>query len=204
LRNHYHALRPLRIVLDTACEPWRRQFAALLANVRCELIDDVDINGTSLGTTADSSNRVKSAGALPHDPALETRRAAQHPPALPCSALAAQVVAAEAHFGLCVSDDGQSLTLVDERGSAVETSLLARALAAAAGSTICVDSNSSPESAYLAIRAASAGVGASAGPRVWFADRDPPVADSLAAVTALLVLLSQSDRRVSEVLAENV
>jgi hypothetical protein len=75
-------------------------------------------------------------------------------------------------------------------------------LAAASGATAHLDNSDVPESTYLAMHAARAGVGC-AGLRIWFADQYPPTADPLAAVTALLVLLSHSDRGLSEVLDED-
>ena len=167
LRYHYHALRPLRIVLDTACEPWRQQFSGLLETVRCELFEYV--------------------GASPR------------PPALPCS-LGQYVVETSSHLGLWIGDDGGSLAVVDELGQPSELSQLAATLAAASGSAAHLGTTEVPEAAYLAMHAARAGVGCCAGARIWFADEYPPAADPLAAVTALLVLLSQSDRGLSEVL----
>lgn len=196
LRNHYHALRPLRIVLDTACEPWRQQFSGLLETVRCELIEFVGANETPpverlLGATA----------GLPRS--VSSRLASRRPPALPCSALGQHVVDTTSHLGISIGDDGGSLAVVDEHGQTIKLPRLAATLAAASGSELHIDQTDVPESAYLAMHAARAGVGCCAGSRIWFADDYPPLADPLAAITALLVLLSQSDRGLSEVLDEN-
>ncbi len=195
LRNHYHALRPLRIVLDTACEPWRQQFSGLLETVRCELFEYVGAKQTPLfekshGATADLPSSASSGLASPR------------PPALPCS-LGQYVVETSSHLGLWIGDDGATLAVVDELGQPIQLSQLAATLAAASGSELHINHTDVPESAYLAIHAARAGVGCCAGARIWFADAYPPLADPLAAVTALLVLLSQSDRGLSEVLEAN-
>jgi phosphomannomutase len=178
LRNHYHALRPLRIVLDTACEPWRQQFSGLLKTVRCEL-NPARATQATVPSLSDSS------------------------PALPCSALGQHVIETSSHLGLWIADDGGSLAVVDEHGQRIELPRLAATLAAASGSELHIDQTDVSESAYLAMHAARAGVGCCAGSRIWFADEYPPLADPLAAITALLVLLSQSDRGLSEVLDEN-
>ncbi|MBX9787750.1 MAG: hypothetical protein K2Y37_02450 [Pirellulales bacterium] len=209
LRSYYHALRPLRIVLDTACEPWRQQFSALLDAVRCELIPaGTDLRNagearTTLGSTAGLSSSAKRMRELTGDAYIARRLISSAPPALPCPALGTQVVESSAHMGLWVSDDGQSLVVVDEQGAEVCLSRIAVALATASSTTAHIEPTDIPETAYLALRAARAGVGAGGGSRLWFADRYPPLADPLAAVTVLLVLLSQSDRALSEVLDAN-
>ena len=195
LRNHYHALRPLRIVLDTACEPWRQQFSGLLETVRCELIEYVGAKETtlldkSLGATADLPSSASSG--------LASRR----PPTLPRS-LGQHVVETSSHLGIWIGDDGGSIAVFDEQGREIELSELAATFAAASGSATHIDRTDVPESVYLAMHAGRAGVGCCNGSRIWFADQYPPAADPLAAVTALLVLLSQSDRRLSEVLEAN-
>jgi len=203
LRNHYHALRPFRIVLDTACEPWRQQFIGLLETVRCELIAIVGVNDMLLGATAGLPSSASSRHALSVDSASASGLTSRRPSALPCSALGEQVVDSSSHMGFWIGDDGGSLAVVDEQGREIELSRLATTLAAASGTAVHFDRTDVPESAYLAMHAARAGVGCCAGSRIWFADQYPPLADPLAAVTALLVLLSQSDRGLSEALEEN-
>ncbi|MGD9644079.1 MAG: hypothetical protein AB7U73_00095 [Pirellulales bacterium] len=198
LGSHYHALRPLRIVLETACTPWRKQFAELLAQVRCELIDAAEQVDAEQGGVARLPGMSKEAE-LASPAAQAPCPAAPLPPALPCSRLALRVVECQAHLGIAIGDDGQSLAIVDDYGSVIENARLAAALAEAAGGQAHVDSALPPERFYADMRTTGAGVGVSAAARVWFADRDPPVADPLAAVAALLVLLSQSDRPVSAV-----
>lgn len=195
LRYHYHAIRPLRIVLDTACEPWRQQFSGLLETVCCELIEFVGAEETApskrtLGATAGLRSSAASLTA-----SLRT-------PALLCS-LGQYVVETSSHLGLWIGDDGGSLAVVDELGQPSELSQLAATLATASGGAAHLGATEVPEAAYLAMHAARAGVGCCSGARVWFADQYPPAADPLAAVTALLVLLSQSDRGLSEVLEAN-
>ena len=196
LRGHYHALRPLRIVLDTACEPWRQQFSGLLDAVRCEVIP-ASVNRSAAREGCNPKPLLGKPAVAPIG-----LKESSPPPFLPCPALGNHVVSCCAHLGLWIGDDGQSLVVVDERGDAVRLSRIATALAAASGTTARVEVSDIPETAYRALHAARAGVGSGGGSRIWFADRYPPLADPLAAVTALLVLLSQSDRALSEVLDE--
>jgi hypothetical protein len=167
-----------------------------LKTVRCELIEFVGANESTLYDKSQGAT-----AALPSSAACAS--AASRSPAPPCAALSQHVVETSSHLGISIGDDGGSLAVVDEHGQRIELPRLAATLAAASGSELHIAQTNVPESAYLAVHAARAGVGCCAGSRIWFADEYPPLADPLAALTALLVLLSQSDRGLSEVLDED-
>ena len=183
LADQYHALRPLRILLDTRCAPLLGYLRRLTEPVACEVLS--------------------AAG-----PAK----------------LGEEVIARAAHFGLSVLDDGEVCRSCDERGREVPGErlllLLAREqLRQSPGRSIVVEPDTSPQT--LSTLAAWGGRPVVAGPRraaidaamrqtlavfgggpsgrFWFtAAQTAP--DALRAVTQLLVLLSRSDRRFSEVL----
>lgn len=141
LAEQYHALRPLRFVLDTNCRPLLGYLEKLLRPVACELLP--------CRTTSEQ--------------------------------LPSQIQADKAHFGARIDDDGQRLLLWDERGQRVDSErllgLIARHRQAdQPGSDIVVEQDASG--------------------RLWYGN----TADALQTLTHLLVLLSQSDRPLSQVL----
>jgi phosphomannomutase len=181
LAEHYHALRPLRILLDTRCSPWIDYLRRLTAPVACEVLLDA-------------------CGQKPFHEA--------------------------AHFGLRVLDDGEVCRFWDERGREVPSErilvLLAREqLRRRPGGTIVLEPDTSPRTAAMLaalggqtvadgcatsraaieemMRQTSAVLGGGSSGRFWFA-LGHAAPDALRAVTEVLVLLSRSDRRFSEVL----
>ena len=185
LAEYYHALRPLRLVLDTSCGPLARYLAELTEPVACRII--------------------------------------------PCRSspdrLAEQVTAEEAHFAASVGDDGQTCRVLDERGRPVPAErllvLLARhLLAQRPQGTVVLEDGTSPEvvrrieasgghvvtadarrgEMAVSMREQRGIFGGGQSGCFWY-DRDGlPLPDALMTLTWLLVLLSQSDRRFSEVL----
>jgi len=119
LADHYHALRPLRLVLDSTCAPLIGYLRELTAPTACRIV---------------------------------LRRSV-------CEKVPEQIIADKAHFAVSTDGDGETAEVFDERGRRVELRRLAELLGA-----------------------------------------DVPLRDALAAITMLLVLLSRSDRRFSEVL----
>ena len=79
LRHAYHALRPLRFVLQCSCEPVVGYLEDLLQNVACRVV-----------------------------------------PAEPGDEFGQQIVAAKAHFGVQITDDGENARVFDEQGRAVD------------------------------------------------------------------------------------
>lgn len=183
LGEFYYALRPLRLVLASTSAPAVTYLQHLAARVACQVM------------------LVEKA-----------------------TALADAVTRQAAHFGAAIDDDGERCRLVDEQGRPVSSErlllLLARhLLAAAPGQTIALEPDAS---AWLStalgalgrptVRATTTRAGMDhtmrehrailgGGPsgRFWYAC-GPAVPDALRTLTHLLVLLSRSDRRMSEVL----
>jgi phosphomannomutase len=91
LTKYFHALRPLRFVLDTPSDPTKKYLQQLVSSVACEII--------SIGRGR---------------PAKEN----EEPP--PLDHLVAAVVRDTAHFGVRVDGDGEILRVVDQRGRIVE------------------------------------------------------------------------------------
>ena len=127
-----------------------------------------------------------------------------------------------AHLGVWLDGYGERCRVVDERGAIVEPRslllLLAREAAAQPReasivasfetawlreqlrntSAQVIESGSSRAAHFATMIANSAAVGSDAVGRVWLAGQ-PPAADALRVLTLLLVILSRSDRPLSEV-----
>jgi phosphomannomutase len=184
LAEHYHALRPLRFVLHTACLPAGIYVRKLTSAVACEaLVVTTGVEG-----------------------------------------LADQILAEKAHFGLHVGDDGEIAWLFDERGREVSADrlllLLARhRLADRPGGTIVLEAGTSASTAEViamwggrvveascvravmeqTMRQTGALLGGGPTERIWH-NPGHATPDALRTLTAVLVSLSRSDRRLSEVL----
>jgi phosphomannomutase len=183
LGEFYYALRPLRLVLACTSMPTATYLRQLAARVACQV--------------------------------LPTEHAASLADAVPRQA---------AHFGAAIDDDGERCALVDEQGRPIPAErvllLLARHfLAVDPGRPIVLEPDAT---AWLntsllnlggqTVRAAStraameetmrrhrAILGGGPSGRFWYAC-GPAVPDALRTLTHLLVFLSRSDRRMSEVL----
>lgn len=195
-----HALRPLRFVLDTTCQPLLRTWQVLRNSTACEAI----------------------ACAAPAAP--KSKSSASDPAALHAARLAETVRASGAHFGVWVDGDGECCQLVDESGQAVDSAALLLALAqyvcrCQQGARVVIDS-AMPADAERALTALGvttiraprtrqamfesfvaegATLGGSSCGRFWFATT-PPAPDALLALCFWLQVLSQSDRPASRVL----
>ncbi len=200
LSEHFHALRPLRVVIDCASKPIVGWLEQLTANVGLEMI-------------------------YLHDRDTAT---APSPPPLPRSASrtahVAQVVReGNAHFGMWIDGDGDVCQIVDERGESVPTErvlvMLARHLAESTlAFTVVLEPGSSAdairaldamgihversgttrEAMHAAMIEHEALVGGGPSGRIWTAAPCPTV-DALRTLALLLTILSQSDRPLSEV-----
>ena len=186
MAESYHGLRPLRFLLDTTSRPLAGYLDKLTGPTACKVV----------------ACRVLS-GRLPD-----------------------QVREDQVHFGVRVDEDGERCGLFDERGRAVADQrlllLVARHLLARhPGAAIVLDEGSPAELAGAidelggrvvfsdprrfamarAMRENGAVFGGSPGGRFWYASPEGHLAaDALMTITLLLRLLSQSDRRLSEVL----
>jgi hypothetical protein len=179
LRPYFHALRPLRLVIDCRCGPVWRHLTSLTAATACELIP-LSSRHTPCAVTGDGTRNVPAAnspspgtpgegrgeGASAGAQLLVSTPAPPYP--LPqgeriSSLLARRILAEHAHAGLWIDGNGELLALLDEAGRAVPPERFAAAITPLA---------------------------AAASP-----------ADALHSFALLLTLLSQSDRPVSEVFA---
>ncbi len=184
LSEHYHALRPLRLMLDTSCGPLAAYLEKLTEPVACRIIS--------------------------------------------CRTwLPEQVRTEKAHFAAIIHDDGETCRVLDEEGRGVAAEqvllLLARELlrrepqgtivleegtAPAVAETVAawglqvVSSDPRRAAVQQAMHHHGAKLGGGPSGRFWFgfADGGPPLPDALMTLTRLLTILSQSDRRFSEVL----
>ncbi|MGO9112478.1 MAG: hypothetical protein ACLP9L_24875 [Thermoguttaceae bacterium] len=159
LRPAYHALRPLRFVLDCTTGPVVAYLEELIRNVACRIIS----------------------GESGHGP------------------LGAKVIAAQAHFGMQIDDDGENCHVVDERGQAVATEQL---LALIAGSIAgpAMHGEELRQQTFLRMRESRATTAIDPAGRLWFASDQAPMPDALRTLTLLLVLLSRNDLAFSVVL----
>ena len=204
LQTWFHALRPLRFVVDTSCEPWLASMNSLASGAACEVVPD-------LGSDA--------AETLP-PPVAESwlqRR---------LRSLGRRVVAGGCHFGLWVDGAGESCRLVDERGHSVDGEKLCRLLARRvcqerSGAVVALEpaahrdtrraletlgasvvlSGETREATSRAIEESGAAFAAGPSGRFYFAGHSP-APDAMLATSLLLSILSQSDRPLSDVLDE--
>jgi phosphomannomutase/phosphoglucomutase len=184
LAEFYHALRPLRWVLSSACQGARECLDTMAAAVACTVLPAVG------------------AGEMPE-----------------------KIRAAAAHFGVEIAADGEVCRLWDERGQPVPFArllmLLARHALRDRPDGVIVLSPDAPPRLVQSIeqlggrpvraerstrsaldetfRRHQAILGGGPGERIWHAVGYPS-ADALRSLSQLLVLLSRSDRRLSEVL----
>jgi phosphomannomutase len=187
LAGYYHALRPLRVVLGTYCGPLVGYLRKLTESLACQIIEC---------RTATATER-----------------------------LSELIVAEKAHFGVTVGDDGETCRLYDEQGRQVpaerllllvaghllserpqgvivleerNAAELAEAIRAAGGRVVLSGARRAEMAAAVQAHGGLLGGGPSG--RLWYDSDGLPLPDALRTLTLLLVLLSQSDRPLSEVL----
>ncbi len=212
-RDSFHALRPLRFLLDTSSLPLAKCVGALTYQSGCQILRPRQ-------TLAAPHPGAPKASPKPAGKTFRERRLAM---------LSQQVLDASAHFGVWVDGDGDLCQLVDERGRTVRSEqlllMLARYLVTqCADATFVLEENSLPESASLevaekilaaggrlayspadrqsmfwAVARFGARLGGGSSGRFWYAGQ-PALADALATLNLVLIILSQSDGRLSEVL----
>ena len=155
----YHALRPLRFVLECAVGPVVAYLKELTRNVACRIISGEGGNDR----------------------------------------LAEQVVAAEAHFGIQIGDDGENCRVVDERGQSVEAERLVALIGGSFAAPVKKGEDLRQQT-FLRMRESRATIAADTAGRLWYAASHAPLPDALQTLTHLLVLLSRDDRALSAVL----
>ncbi len=202
LEPQFHALRPLRFVLDTVCQPLVRDLQSLTAHGACEVLrPDASLVAARPGTE--------------HGSDYLKRRIAS---------LGRQVVARQAHFGIWVDGAGEACRVADETGRIVSAESLFGKLAdyvveqqptativvqprdeglandsTAAANVRFAQSVPTRESMFESMESSGAAMGSAAGGAVWFAG-PPSVPDALLATSLLLTVLSQTDRSAGEIL----
>jgi phosphomannomutase len=158
LRPAYHALRPLRFVLNCPTGPMVGYLEELMRNVACR--------------------------AIPGETGM---------------VLGEQVVAARAHFGMQIDDDGENCQVVDERGQTVAAE---RLLALVGGSLTgpILHGDKLRHDTFRRMRKTQAALGIDVAGRLWYATGHAPLPDALRTLTHLVVHLSRNDRPFSAVL----
>jgi phosphomannomutase len=177
LRTGFHALRPLRIELDCRSGPWRRLLGALTGEVACQFLSP-ELGGdrdVDLSVTIDDDGEI-------------------------CR------VADER--GQMISGDALLATLVESLGQGERTIVVEdatspasrRRLEASGARVVCSDARRAAMDDAMRRHAAALAGGPSG--RFWYGA--PPLADALRTVSLLLMLLSTSDRPLSQVAAGDI
>jgi phosphomannomutase len=187
LISFYHALRPLRFVVDTTCRPLLKSLDRLLDQGACDrLLLDPSVPGNDV------------IPARPDATFLEKRLAT----------IGRQVTAREAHFGVWIDGAGESCRLVDQSGASVSTARLTRLLAVylhrqkpdgLVEPMLVLAGDPTREATMDIIESSGAVCAAGADGRYWFAE-NAPAPDALWALSLVLSILSESDRTMSAVL----
>ncbi len=201
LGSLFHALRPLRLVVDTTCQPLLQYLNHLGAEAACEVLRPKPSRAVGAAAVADAP--------------LVTRR---------LGVVGRQVIDEGAHFELWIDGDAEACRLVDQLGVPVSGERLCLLLAdyvcrEQPTATLVVEPQCSAAlhqslerlGARVVVGAAtregmsqaieSSGALLAGGPsgRFWFAGK-PAAPDALLALSLLLTILSSSDRPLSEVL----
>ncbi len=209
--EHYHALRPLRVVVQSTCRPLLGYLEELTGQLACRII------------TCPTGPKKGPGLICPNGP-----EGASHKLNLvPFSAriIAERVRAEKAHFGVRIDDDGQLCRVLDEQATPLPCERLLLLLTqhilcrepaakivledATSGSFVekirkfgarPVMADTRRAEMYRAMKAAKAPIGGGPSGYVWHVLGGTPLPDALVTLTLLFVILSQSDRPLSEVL----
>lgn len=194
LEHYYHALRPLRLVLDTGCRPLIAYFRQLSSTVACEAILCREPGKTSAAGGAGLAERVRREGAhfgiwIDGDGescAIVDDRG---------SPVAPERVMVLLTRCLLKDEPGATVVLEEQASKGAAEQL------AAAGACV-VSSGASRAAMDDAMRQRRALLGGGPSGRYWFRWQ-PPAADGLETLSLLLRALSQSDRQLSELASES-
>jgi len=224
LEGYFHALRPLRFVLDSTSSTLRRLLRQLIARVACEVVDAED---AEQGRPGEHSRPGEPSRAFSQSVAMRTPGAARL--AAPTARrLGRRTLAAGADFGLWVDGDGEAAVVVDERGCEVPPERLLLVLARhlqseQPGAAIVLEpSVAQPATDELlgaldhashaadatrrgmaaAMAETQAVLGGGPSGRYWLPPSPAP--DALHLVALLLTLLSRRDWPLSEVIARSL
>ena len=176
---HFHALRPLRVVVGTGTTLLQRMLESLFRRLPCELV------AVPLPTRTRQLDR-------PDDP--DVHRAA------------AAIQESAAHVGVLIDDDAQTCALLDETGRPIPSTDVAQRLARQIldeepGASIVSETdvpNSTRAAMFEAMQSTAAAFGGGTSGRFWFREAGP-VCDAFRTLAAILSALSCSDAECSEV-----
>ncbi len=230
LSEYFHALRPLRFVLDTPSETIINWTETLLSQVACSatLLRDgrrfvgIHERGSSLPRDAADSDDAKRDAAREPSPT----QAPQANPAGPPREVSRVIRDEAAHFGLMIDGDGRTLQVYDEKGRQLTPEELFFVLATLGGdadntSPVVVPHRSEgnlvdalqqdptntipvtgpPLSVHHTMLETNAAWGLDPQGVIWHRNQ-LPTPDALQAMAHLLVALSRSDRQLSVIVAE--
>ncbi len=207
LEPHYHALRPLRIVVNTTSPA----LMGYLERLTCDVAIEID-RGLGMPTRGDANSEAINTA---HDQRKRLER------------IAVRVRAIQAHLGIWIDGDGECCRVIDERGELVPPESLAalfvrEVLTAQADAKIVlppqlveimpateqtraqvIQAANTRQAIWLAMRQHGADLAADVNGRFWLIG-EPACADALKALTVLLSLLSRSDRPLSELIASAI
>lgn len=201
LRGLFHGLRPLVFVLDTTCHALVRYWQRLGAQSACRMVQP--------------RSGLAESGPGATDRPFISRRA---------DAVARDVLAEGAHFGMWIDGDGEACQLIDERGERVDSQALFMLLARYVcreqpGAAIVLEpaadvafgrslerlgarvfrGQSTRQGMCEQMESTGALMGGGTSGRYWYAG-PPAMPDALLSLSLLVSIHSQSDRPLSEVL----
>ena len=197
LRAAYHALRPLRFVLDCTAGPVVAYLKELTRNVACQIISPVGnaLRGVPYGIGSSPSwNTTEDRNATEGVPYSRDTHSKDVQ-----SGLGEQVLAAQAHFGMQIGDDGENCRVVDQCGRSVKTEELSALIAGSFAGPV-MQGEELRQQTFLRMRESRATIAADPAGRLWYAAGHAPLPDALRTLTLLLVLLSRNDLAFSAVL----
>jgi len=189
LEEFFHALRPLRLVLDTGCRPLIGYLRKLASSVACELLLSREAATTLAAAGLGLAERVR--GERAHfgiwvDGDGEACRVVDERGA-PLSAEQALLLLSD----FVLQKQPGAAVIVEQAACAATVERIA-----AAGGRV-VRSGASRANMHAAMAAHDAALGGGPSGRFWYGAL-PPTADGLRTLSLLLTILSQSDRPLSE------
>jgi phosphomannomutase len=185
--EHFHALRPLRFVIDTSCRSLIGYLRGLIAAVGCKMIYGDRTDRSAIGGLASRVVEERADFGLWVDGDGEAcrlfdERGRETPAEQILTLLAADLLARQPGGVIVVEHDAQTTLapILHRHGSTTLASLPSRA------------------AMYRSLLASEAALGGGRSGRFWFG-AGQPVADALRLLAELLTIFSRDDRPVSEV-----
>jgi phosphomannomutase len=190
-RDYFHALRPLRVRVETSCALIAERLAVLGQGMACplEIVDPAD---PQRGVPSPGGQATRRPAAPHFTIAIDGDGEACQVRDEQDREIAGDQIVALFAVQLCREQPGATIVLEKETDSEVF-----KAIKRAGGKV--ASASDSREATALAMRNHSALLAGGPSGRVWFG-HPTPHPDALRALATLLVLLSQSDRALSEVL----